>query len=134
MSQPRMGVGVQSMAGQSPSYRPKLPSSSIQGAPVMTGEIGEGSELQKRGLSYYDTTELRQLLLDAKRALNRKENKKKGKGEKSVDAAGHLPAHTEAGPKQTTRPEGATEDANNEPRTFGINPLDHLTSRGGRTP
>ena len=134
MSQTRMGVGVQNMAGQSPSYRPRLPSSSTQGAPVMTSEVGEGSELQKRGLSYYDTAELRQLVNDARRALKRKETKKKGKGEKSVDAASHLPAHTEAGPKQTTRPEGATEDANNEPRTFGINPLDHLTSRGGRTP
>ena len=115
---------------------PKLPTSSVQGAsPMMMGEVGEGSDLKKRGLSFYDTSELRQLLIEARQALKRKETKKKGKGDKDTSGAGNnLPRHTEAGPKQTTRPEGATEDANNEPRTFGINPLDHLTSRGGRTP
>ena len=134
--QPRTGVGVQNMAGQGPQYTPaRLPSATIQGAStMMMGEVGEGSDLQKRGLSFYDASELRQLLIEARQALKRKETKKKGKGEKTVDAYSHLPRHTEAGPKQTTRPEGATEDANNEPRTFGMNPLDHLTSRGGRTP
>lgn len=134
MSQPRMGVGVQGMSGQSPTYRPRLPSSAIQGAPVMTSEVGEGSELQKRGLSYYDMAELRQLVNDARRAMKRKETKKKGKGDKNVGSASNLPAHNNAPTKETTRPEGATEDATNDPRTFGINPLDHLTSRGGRTP
>jgi hypothetical protein len=100
----------------------------------MTSEVGEGSELQKRGLSYYDMAELRQLVNDARRAMKRKETKKKGKGEKNVGSASNLPAHNNAPTKETTRPEGATEDATNDPRTFGINPLDHLTSRGGRTP
>ena len=134
MSQPRMGVGVQGMAGQSPTYRPRLPTSSTQGAPVMTSEVGEGSELQKRGLSYYDMAELRQLVNDARRAIKRKETKKKGKGDSNVGSASNLPAHNNAPTKETTRPEGATEDATNDPRLFGINPLDHLTSRGGRTP
>lgn len=125
------------MANQNPMYTPsRLPTARVQGGsmPLMTGNIGVGSEIQKKGLSYYDVAELRQLVVEARRALKEKETKKKGKGEKSVDAYSHLPMHGEAGPKQTTRPEGATEDANNEPRTFGINPLDHLTSRGGRTP
>ena len=136
------GVGVQNMAGQGAMYTPsRVPTASVQGgypspsppAQIMMGEVGVGSDLQKRGLSYYDMAELRQLINDARRAMKRKESKKKGKGEKSTDAASHLPPHTEAGPKQTTRNEGGTEDET-DPRTFGINPLDHLTSRSGRTP
>lgn len=102
---------------------------------VMTSKVGVGSDIQKRGLSYYDTAELRQLINEARRALKRKDTKKKGKGTTDTSGAGsNLPRHNNAPTKETTRPEGATEDANNEPRTFGINPLDHLTSRGGRTP
>ena len=102
---------------------------------VMTGEVGSGSDLQKRGLSYYDTAELRQLVNEARRALKRKETKKKGKGTPDTSGAGsNLPKHPENGPKQTTRPEGATEDANNEPRTFGMDPIGHIVGRGGRTP
>ena len=136
------GVGVQNMAGQGAMYTPsRVPTASVQGgypspsppASIMMGKVGVGSDLQKRGLSYYDMAELRQLVNDARKAMKRKDNKRKGKGEKSVDAASHLPAHTEAGPKRTTRNEGGTEDET-DPRTFGINPLDHLTSRGGRTP
>ena len=128
--QANRGVAVQNMAEQTPIHEPsRLPTATVQ-----TGERGRGSELQKKGLSYYDVAELRQLVNEARRAMKRKESKKKGKGEKNVGAASNLPRHTEAGPKQTTRPEGATEDATNEPRTFGINPLDHLTSRGGRAP
>jgi len=122
------GVGVQG---------PKLPTATVQGGPsmVMTGEVGSGSDLQKRGLSYYDTAELRQLVNEARRALKRKETKKKGKGTTDTSGAGsNLPKHPENGPKQTTRPEGATEDANNEPRTFGMDPIGHIVGRGGRTP
>jgi hypothetical protein len=136
------GVGVQNMAGQGAMYTPsRVPTASVQGgypspsppASIMMGKIGEGSDLQKRGLSYYDMAELRQLINEARRAMKRKDSKKKGKGEKSIDAASHLPAHTEAGPLRTTRNEGGTEDET-DARRFGINPLDHLTSRGGRTP
>jgi len=129
---PTAGVGVQQMAAP-PMMRPgRLPSSSVQG--VMTGPIGEGSEIQKK-LTRYDIIELRQLVADAKRAIRQKESKKKGMGTKDTAGAGsNLPKHPENGPKQTTRPEGATEDANNEPRTFGMDPIGHYTSRGGRTP
>ena len=130
------------MAGQGAMYTPsRVSTASVQGgypspsppASIMMGKIGEGSDLQKRGLSYYDMAELRQLVNEARRAMKRKDSKKKGKGEKSIDAASHLPAHTEAGPIRTTRNEGGTEDET-DARRFGINPLDHLTSRGGRTP
>jgi hypothetical protein len=101
----------------------------------MTGPRGKGSDLQKRSLTYYDIAELRQLVNEARRAIKQKESKKKGMGTKDTGGAGsNLPKHPENGPKQTTRPEGATEDANNEPRTFGMDPIGHYTSRGGRTP
>ena len=130
---------IPSMGGQGAVgvQGPKLPTATVQGGPsmVMTGEVGSGSDLQKRGLSYYDTAELRQLVNEARRALKRKETKKKGKGTPDTSGAGsNLPKHPENGPKQTTRPEGATEDANNEPRTFGMDPIGHIVGRGGRTP
>lgn len=130
------GVAVQSMANPNPMPT-RLPSATVQGGPsmVMTSEVGTGSDIQKRGLSYYDTAELRQLVNEARRALKRKETKKKSKGTKDTSGAGsNLPKHPENGPKQTTRPEGGTEDAKNEPRTFGLDPIGHIVGRGGRTP
>ena len=133
ISQPSRGVAVQGMAAQGPMFNPsRVPTSSVQG--VMTGPIGEGSELQKKRLSYYDIAELRQLVNDARRALKRKESKKKGKGTGDTSGAGsNLPRHSENGPVTSTKPEGATEDET-DARRFGINPLDLYTSRGGRTP
>ena len=133
ISQPSRGVAVQGMAAQGPMFNPsRVPTSSVQG--VMTGPIGEGSELQKKGLSYYDITELRQLVIEARRALKNKESKKKGKGTGDTSGGGsNLPAHSENGPLTSTKPEGATEDET-DARRFGINPLDLYTSRGGRTP
>lgn len=133
ISQPSRGVAVQGMAAQGPMFNPsRVPTSSVQG--VMTGPIGEGSELQKKGLSYYDITELRQLVIEARRALKNKESKKKGKGTGDTSGGGsNLPAHSENGPVTSTKPEGATEDET-DARRFGINPLDLYTSRGGRTP
>jgi hypothetical protein len=130
---PMAGAAQQQMAGP-PMMRPgRVPTSSVQG--VMTGPQGSGSDLQKRSLTYYDIAELRQLVNEARRAIKQKESKKKGMGTKDTGGAGsNLPKHPENGPKQTTRPEGATEDANNEPRTFGMDPIGHYTSRGGRTP
>ena len=129
-----MGQG----GGQVGVGMPKLPTATVQGAGpgmVLAGKVGVGSELQKRGLSYYDMAELRQLVNEARRAMKRKETKRKGMGTKDTSGAGsNLPKHPENGPKQTTRPEGATEDANNEPRTFGLDPIGHLVGRGGRTP
>lgn len=82
---PTAGVGVQQMAAP-PMMRPgRLPSSSVQG--VMTGPIGEGSEIQKK-LTRYDIIELRQLLADTKRAIRQKESKKKGMGTKDTAGAG----------------------------------------------
>ena len=102
---------------------------------MASSDVGIGSDLQKRGMSYYDTSELRQLINEARQALKRKESKKKGMGSKDTGGAGsNLPRHNNAPTKETTRPEGATEDANNDPRTFGMNPLDHSTGKGGRTP
>ena len=134
--QPSRGVGVQSMANPNPMPA-RLPSTAVQGGPsmVMTSKVGIGSDIQKRGLSYYDTAELRQLVNEARRALKRKETKKKGMGDKDTSGAGsNLPRHNNAPTKETTNPTGATEDAKTDARTFGTNPLEHLTGRGGRTP
>jgi hypothetical protein len=131
------GYARQSMAGGAQYAPSRMPSASVQGGPsmVMTSEVGDGSDLQKRGMTYYDTAELRQLINEARRALKQKESKKKGMGTRDTGGAGSsLPRHNNAPTKETTRPEGATEDANNDPRTFGVNPLDHLTGKGGRTP
>jgi len=131
------GYANQSMAGGAQYTPSRMPSATVQGGPsmVMTSKVGVGSDLQKRGLSYYDTSELRQLINEARQALKRKDSKKKGMGSKDTGGAGsNLPRHNNAPTKETTRPEGATEDVNNDPRTFGVNPLDHLTGRGGRTP
>ena len=132
----RSGYARQSMVGGAQYAPSRMPSASMQGGPsmVMTGEIGEGSDLQKKRFTYYDKAELRQLINEARMALKRKDKKNKGKGDANVGVASNLPNHNNAPTKETTRPEGATEDANNDPRTFGVNPLDHLTSRGGRTP
>ena len=130
------GVGVQSMANPNPMPA-RLPSTAIQGGPsmVMTSKVGVGSDIQKRGLSYYDTAELRQLVNEARRALKRKESKKKGMGDKDTSGAGsNQPNYNNAPPKETTNPTGATEDAKNDARTFGTNPLHHIAGRGGRTP
>ena len=115
----------------------RLPSTAIQGGPsmVMTSKVGVGSDIQKRGLSYYDTAELRQLVNEARRALKRKESKKKGMGDKDTSGAGsNLPNYNNSPTKETTNPTGATEDAKNDARTFGTNPLHHIAGRGGRTP
>jgi len=129
-----MGQG----GGQVGVGMPKLPTATVQGAGpgmVMTGKVGVGSDLQKRGLSYYDMAELRQLVNDARRAMKRKETKKKGKGDRDTSGAGsNLPRHNNAPSKETTNPTGGTEDLKNDARTFGTNPLHHLTGRGGRTP
>ena len=133
----RSGYSNQSMVSGAQYAPSRMPSASMQGGPsmVMTSELGEGSDLQKRGMSYYDTSELRQLINEARQALKRKESKKKGMGSKDTGGAGsNLPRHNNAPTKETTNPTGATEDANNDPRTFGVNPLDHLTGKGGRTP
>ena len=130
------GVGVQSMANPNPMPA-RLPSTAIQGGPsmVMTSKVGVGSDIQKRGLSYYDTAELRQLVNEARRALKRKESKKKGMGDKDTSGAGsNLPNYNNAPTKETTNPTGATEDAKNDARTFSTNPLHHIAGRGGRTP
>ena len=131
------GYANQRMAGGAQYMPSRMPSASVQGGPsmVMTSELGEGSDLQKRRMSYYDTSELRQLINDARRALKRKDSKKKGMGTKDTSGAGSsLPRHNNAPTKETTNPTGATEDAKNDARTFGTNPLEHLTGRGGRTP
>ena len=108
-----------------------LPSSNMQ----MSEDKIEGSDILKRSpFNYSEMTELRQLLHAAKRALKRKERQRKGKGDKDTGGAGsNLPKHPANGPKQTNRNQGATDDPLNEPRTFGLDPISHISGKGGRT-
>ena len=137
-SMPSMGsqmtppsVGVTPQMRQNPMSTP-LPSSNVQ----MSEDKIEGSDILKRSpFNYSEMTELRQLLHAAKRALKRKERQRKGKGDKDAGGAGsNLPKHPANGPKQTNRNEGATHDAKNDPRTFGLDPISYISGKGGRTP
>jgi len=75
---------------------------------VATGEFGDGSDLQKAKFGYYEITELRQLINQAKRALSRKEKKRKSTGNREPLNAKQTPTG------QTTKPQGATENAEAE--------------------
>ena len=95
---------------------------------VATGEFGAGSELQKARFGYYEITELRQLINQAKRALARKEKKKKsmGTGDTGGAATTHS-RHKQTPTGQTTKPQGATENAEAE-NIGGV-----VGVKGGRT-
>lgn len=128
---PTPSVGNMPQMRQDPMTTP-LPSSTVQ----MSEDRVEGSDILKRSpFGYSEMTELRQLIHAAKRALRRKERQRKGKGDKDTSGGGsNLPKHPANGPKQTNRNEGATEDAKTDPRTFGLDPISHITGKGGRTP
>tara|TARA_B100000287_G_scaffold47900_1_gene42667 strand:- start:2112 stop:3437 length:1326 start_codon:yes stop_codon:yes gene_type:complete len=95
---------------------------------VATGEFGDGSELQKAKFGYYEITELRQLINQAKRALARKEKKRKAIGVSDTGGAATTHSrHKQTPTGQTTKPQGGTEnaDAENIGGVVGV--------KGGRT-
>ena len=102
--------------------------------PIMASESRHsGSDLQKR-FDWATVQQLRHMLAESKRLLREKERKRKGKGDADTSgAASNLPNHPANGPKQTSRPEGATEDAKNDPRHFGAHTIGNDVGRGGRT-
>ena len=103
-----------------------LPSSSIQ----MSEDDAEGSSLQKNldilrpgTHAYLHSREVAKILRELKEAIQR-EKMKKGKGTADTSGAGDdKPDAPANGPKQTTRPEGATEtDPDDDPRCWGMEP------------
>ena len=102
--------------------------------PIMASEdLHSGSDLQKR-MDWFTVQQLRHMLSESKRLLRQKERKRKGKGDADTSGGGTmLPNHPSNGPKQTTRPSGATEDAKNDPRHFGAHTIGNDVGRGGRT-
>ncbi len=101
---------------------------------IMASEdLHSGSDLQKR-MDWFTVQQLRHMLSESKRLLREKERKRKGKGDADTSGGGTmLPNHPSNGPKQTNRPEGATEDAKNDPRHFGAHTIGNDVGRGGRT-
>ncbi len=102
--------------------------------PIMASESRHsGSDLQKR-FDWATIQQLRHMLAESKRLLREKERKRKGKGDADTSGGGsNLPNHPSNGPKQTTRPDGATENAKDDPRHFGAHTIGNDVGRGGRT-
>lgn len=122
------GAGGAAGMPQMPTATPPMMSGTMEPSMVATGEFGAGSELQKARFGYYEITELRQLINQAKRALARKEKKKKsmGTGDTGGAATTHS-RHKQTPTGQTTKPQGATENAEAE-NIGGV-----VGVKGGRT-
>lgn len=121
-----MGGGTTGMGMGAPAPPPPMP--------IMASESRHsGSDLQKR-FDWATIQQLRHMLAESKRLLREKERKRKGKGDADTSGGGsNLPNHPSNGPKQTTRPEGATENAKDDPRHFGAHTIGNDVGRGGRT-
>jgi len=77
--------------------------------------------------------EMRNEIKQLKEMMKRRDrdSKRKGMGEPdTAGAASTLPKYPGNNPKQTTRPEGATEDEN-DARTWGLDPIGGIVGRGG---
>ena len=116
-------TGAGGMAGmpQMPTATPPMANGTMEPSMVATGEFGDGSDLQKAKFGYYEITELRQLINQAKRALARKERKKKSTGNREPLNAKQTPTG------QTTKPQGGTYD----PKMESISGV--VGVKGGRT-
>ena len=108
---------------------PKMP-----GMVTMSSDPVPDSNLLKARTNAYLVAEARLALRQMKelmREMRDKDRKKKSMGTPdTAGAASTLPKYPGNNPKQTTRPEGATEDET-DARTFGLDPIGYLTGRGG---
>jgi hypothetical protein len=103
--------GAGGMGGM-PSASPPMAIGTDEPSMVMTGKVGVGSKLKKARFGYYEITELRQLINQAKRALARKEKKRKSMGTGDTGGASTTHSRGKQTPTgQTTKPEGGTENA-----------------------
>lgn len=109
--------------------RPKMP-----GMVTMSEDRVPESDILKAKENHYLLAEARTAMREMRelmRQMKEKDSKKKGMGTgDTAGAASSLPKYPGNNPKQTTNPEGGTEDET-DARTFGLDPIGHLTGRGG---
>lgn len=107
--------------------RPKMPS-----MVTMSEDEPVSSDILK-AVNRHLLIEMRNEIKQLKEMMKRRDrdSKKKGMGEPdTAGAASTMPKYPGNNPKQTTRPEGATEDET-DARTFGLDPIGYLVGRGG---
>ncbi len=115
------GMPKLNMGGSTQPFSPRMANQSMS-------MIGKGSKL-----TYGDQQQLRILAQKVARLLDKKENKKKGKGDKDTSGGGsNLPKHPSNSRGQTSNPHGPTENIEEE-EMHGADPVGVYTSRGGRT-
>ena len=109
--------------------RPKMP-----GMVTMSEDPVPDGDLLKARTNHYLLAEARTALREMRqlmRQMKDKDSKKKNMGAPdTAGAASTLPKYPGNNPKQTTRGEGGTEDEN-DPRTWGLDPIGQLVGRGG---
>ena len=129
--------------GAETDYNPRTPSIAGGGGagmkmpkePRMQGQsfaksielIKSDMEEVRKKMNYMQFTQMRRLMRDLKDALERKDRSKKGavsSGPGEKGKAGHREAQN-----STTRPEGATEDLENDPKNWGA-PSTLFASKG----
>ena len=82
-----------------------------------------------KAVNKYHLAEVRNLMREMRNLLRDKRNDKKKSVKDVSGGASTLPKHPANGPKQTTRPQGGTEDATNDAQMFGLQPTESV--RGG---
>ena len=114
--------------------QPRLNRPSMPGMVTMSEDDVAESDILKSRMNHYLLAEARTALREMRELMRRqkdKDSKKKNMGTPdTAGAASTLPKYPGNNPKQTTRPEGATEDET-EPRMFGLDPIGYLVGRGG---
>jgi len=114
--------------------QPRLNRPSMPGMVAMSEDAVPESDILKARQNHYLLAEARTALREMRelmRHMKDKDSKKKNMGAPdTAGAASTLPRYPGNNPKQTTRPEGGTEDET-EPRTFGLDPIGYLVGRGG---
>ena len=114
--------------------RPRLNRPKMPGMVTMSEDPVPDGDILKARQNNYLLAEARTALREMRQLMRRmkdKDSKKKNMGAPdTAGAASTLPKYPGNNPKQTTRPEGATEDET-DARTFGLDPIGYLTGRGG---
>jgi len=112
-------------------HMPRLAKPKIPGMVSMSDDSVPKSDILK-AVNHYHLAELRNIMREMRQIMREKrdkDNKEKGYGNPDTSgAASNLPNYASNNPKQTTRPEGGTEDEN-ESRLWGLSPQD-LVGRG----
>ena len=133
LSMGKMGLPSMGQAPMGAVGAPPMPS--MQQRPgqqfAMSSDKVAVSDILKARPTHSDIVELRSLVRQMRRALKNKDTTSKGMGDKDTDGAGEgKPKYRSNSFRNTSRPEGATEDATNDSRAFGVHP----DSKGGPTP